>query len=149
MVYTAGQKLTAASLNMIIPQVFEADATSVINLTTTLQDVTGAEITVTPTQGNSLALVYGVGDFVIDTPLAGHNAQARLFVDGVQQSGFILANAGAQGRSTNSQNWVIPLTSAGNHTFKLQASVSNSSVAARIAGSTRLIIVLYDGLTPA
>lgn len=138
----AGSRIKAA--NTPAPYVVSAAATA--NLSTassTAADIVGASVPITTAQANAVVQVIGVFDMT--TSSTGGNGVGTCVLDGVTQSGqAIHALATSNDRDTVAQVWVLTISSAGNHTIKLQGAATSTGTVLIGNTHTTITATVYD-----
>ncbi len=146
MAFSAGQTITAAQLNRIQPLPRVARATGNLTLTTSVQDVPGATITVSTSAANAIYVVTGVFDCDVTSYSGDPAILGGLYVDGagVTGSAVWLGRATAW-RVTAAGTWSGTLASSGSHTLKLVANKNvNAGTYTVLSGSTALTLHVYE-----
>lgn len=121
---------------------FEAvQSTSLINMTTSFADLTGATVTFTTLGTNSVAMITGT----VDGESTGITDVSIMIcrVDSTALTGEV--HWGPAGRGSYGRSWQTVLADAGNHTIKLEArKTGNADAFKTYANHTGLTVVVYD-----
>lgn len=128
-----------------LTQMLSAVCTTLLDLTTTETDVTGATVTfITNRPGAS---VLCLGSFYFSAAGATTSVgSGKLNVDGVTQAGFanFTGDAATQARANVQQTWPVMLAEAGSHTIKLRGSQGSGTGLRINTGSTTLTVLVFD-----
>ncbi|MEO3922718.1 hypothetical protein ABGB07_02365 [Micromonosporaceae bacterium B7E4] len=144
MPFSGLQKVTADQLNRLQPITDSAEATSTLDVTTSVADVPGALVSIDTTTNGAAYVVEGSFDVVQDGA-AGNTFFGRLYVDGADV-GKIAPYRGqtASDRSLVQQTWRGTLPSAGSHTFQLRANSDASAKYNVNATQSGLVVTVYE-----
>lgn len=146
MPFSAGQRVTAAQLNALIPQTFDVVCTAATTVTTTLADVTGASITFSTVNANATALVIWTCDVNITVLSGGNTIVASMNYDGSDVTAReMIVTMDDVHRWTLTQTDIVNLGSAGSHTIKLRSQKTVAAGTAQfIQDHTGFRVVVFD-----
>ncbi|GGT43324.1 hypothetical protein [Streptomyces purpureus] len=137
----AGQRLKAGQLDRLRPRRYSAVGTSTVAGPLTNGDIPGCTITLTTETANAEYHIIGVFDIRATLGSAG-TATGRAAIDGAMQSPLATFNApDASGRNTVAQQWTGTIPTAGSHTIKLVATLTNSTQEAVGVNSSVVVII--------
>lgn len=117
-----------------------------LTLTTSIQDISGCNTTVTVAGANAFAIIIGTFDAEVTASSAGVLFQGKCVVDSTTQSAVaLLKDNGTNTRGTPAQMWTVPL-SVGAHTIKLQGLKSGSAAGTHIFHTihTNMTVLVVD-----
>lgn len=124
------------------PAVFASACSTLVDLTTTEVDITGATVTFSTTKANAQFLC--IGSFYFSMVAANNGvALGKLNVDGTNASGFVNFTGlfSTPERHNLAQSWTGTLAAAGSHTLKLRG-VGSAAVAAQRVNATHTTITV-------
>lgn len=143
MAFTSGQRLGAAALNRITRNDIEALVTADDTLTTSEVDLSGASISVTTIQANTVLIITAS----LDCEATGSSdfSFVRCYVDGVAQSRNLKWQV--TGRMSLSQTWRVVRGSAGTFTVKLTRQKIGTANTCKVYASHSNLIVAGNGIS--
>lgn len=146
MSFSAGNKLTAAQLNSLVPVLYEGVCNVATTVTTTLADVTGATVTFSTNHDNAIALVTWTADHNITVAGAGVVAIAQMNYDGTDvNTRQALMSMDDVHRLTISQTDTITLATAGSHTIKMRCQKTGAGGTDQLqTNHTQFSVVVWD-----
>jgi hypothetical protein len=118
-----------------------AKCSSAVTLTTSLQDITGATLTIVPAVAE-IWIVTSIWDFFWSTANAGNVAVGSTVYDGVQETPQGTFQGNVVGRATVAQVHRIAATAA-SHTIKLQAQKTGASGVASAEVHSQIMVLRY------
>lgn len=147
MSFVTNEVPTSARLNALVVQIQEAASSGNLTLSTSLQDVPSATITVTTALANAKYEVIAFIDMECTAFTAADIAIALLNVDSsdVTSPTAHFKMQAANDRATVGQVWTGTFTAAGSHTVKLRGKRNSTGGTMRInATNTKLTIKIFE-----
>lgn len=118
-----------------------AACTAALNLTTSLQDITGCSKTFSVVGAHSIAMCFATFDNASTVGTGNNVGVGSLVVDGSVQTGEAHWDDRTS-RTTAYQSWTVSLA-AGSHTIKLQAKTGGGTQQIQTI-HTKLTVIVFD-----
>jgi hypothetical protein len=143
MAFASGQTVTAAMLNRITRNSLEALVTANDTVTTSEVDLSGATLSITTTQANTILTIFAS----LDTESTGNTdiGIVKLVVNGTGQADELNFRGANRGRQT--KVWLVTVAAASTFTVKLTRRKVNNADAVTIYSTHSTLTVEGNGIS--